>query len=46
MTGHEDAHHVSHDRYEQLKAEYCRRCGVHFDAASAHLHEGHHDDHA
>ena len=46
MTEHaEHGHLVSHERYDELKAEYCRRCGIHFDASTAHLHEAHADDH-
>ncbi|WP_157414235.1 hypothetical protein [Agromyces allii] len=36
-------HHVSHERFDELKAEYCRRCGLPLSQGE-HKHE--HEHHA
>ncbi|MGI9822740.1 hypothetical protein [Agromyces sp. Marseille-Q5079] len=32
-------HHVTHNRFDELKAEYCRRCGLPISPGEAHEHD-------
>jgi hypothetical protein len=32
-------HRVTHQRYDELKAEYCRRCGLPISRGEAHEHD-------
>ncbi|MCP2369766.1 glycerol dehydrogenase-like iron-containing ADH family enzyme [Agromyces terreus] len=42
MTESGSEHQISHRRFDELKAAYCRRCGLPVSPSELHLHD--HDD--